>query len=394
MSNKHGRAILIVLDGVGLGALPDAAAYGDEGAATLPHVAAAVKGLTLPNMQALGLGSLAEITGVAPVSKPGGGYGALLEASAGKDSIVGHWELAGLIKETPFTTYPNGFPEELVGRFSEIAGVKPLGNVPAGGLSILRQFGAEHVRTKRPILYTSVDSVFQIAAHEEVVPLQELYELCIKARKLVDDYNIGRVIARPFQGSETSGFRRTSRRKDFSMLPPQATLLDELAAAGLTVSAVGKIHDLFAGRGVTQSVASDGNVDGMTKTLNALAQVDEGLVMVNLIDFDMAYGHRNDVVGFAAALEQFDAWLPQLYDAMRPDDLLMITADHGCDPTLPGTDHTREAAPLLCYSKQLAAGVNLGVRPTFADVGATLAEFFAVSGADLGGASFLAALKS
>ncbi|MCK4508370.1 MAG: phosphopentomutase [Desulfuromonadales bacterium] len=374
------RAVWIVLDGVGLGALPDAQDYGDEDAATLPHVAAACGGLNLPNLQRLGMGNLADIEGVPPLAKPCGAYGRLAERSAGKDSIVGHWELAGVVLDQPFTTYPQGFPEQLIAAFVEIAGIQPLGNVPAGGLSVLKEYGAEHVKTGRPILYTSVDSVFQIAAHEEILPPDKLYKLCQAVKPLTDDYNIARVIARPFIGSEQQGFRRTPRRKDFPAPPPQATLLECLTAKDYTVSAVGKIYDLFAGRGISRSTTTVDNADGMSKTLAELETLDKGLLMVNLIDFDMAYGHRNDVVGFGRALEEFDAWLPQLREKMRPDDLLVISADHGCDPTTPGSDHTREYVPVLLWAKSMLAGTALGDRQSFADLGATLAAYFTVSG--------------
>ena len=384
MSMSRGRVVWIVLDGVGLEALPDAKEYGDEGAATLPHVASACGGLNLPNLQRLGLGNLADLDGVPPFENPCSAYGRLAERSAGKDSIIGHWELAGVVLDEPFATYPQGFPDKLVDDFAAIAGVRPLGNVSASGISILKEYGAEHVRTGRPILYTSVDSVFQIAAHEEVLPPEDLYRLCQAARELVDEYSIARVIARPFVGNEQDGFRRTPRRKDFSMPPPQSTLLECMTAQGYTVSAVGKICDLFAGRGVSRSTTTVDNTDGMDKTLAELTALDKGLLMVNLIDFDMAYGHRNDVAGFGRALEDFDAWLPQLYEQMQQEDLLVISADHGCDPTTPGTDHTREYVPVLIWSKSMQVGVNLGDRQSFADVGATLAEYFSVPGVESG----------
>ncbi len=380
MSMTGKRAIWIVLDGVGLAALPDAKAYGDEDAATLPHVATACGGLNLPNLQQLGLGSLAEIKGVPPVADPVGAYGRLAERSAGKDSIIGHWELAGVIVDKPFATYPQGFPGELVDAFAEIIGMQPLGNVSAGGISILKEYGAEHIRTRRPILYTSVDSVFQIAAHEDIMPPSELYQLCQVTRRLVDDYGIARVIARPFNGNEAEGFRRTPRRKDFPTPPPQKTLLECLSGQGLDVSAVGKIDDLFAGRGISRSITTIDNADGMHKTLAALEELGQGLLAVNLIDFDMVYGHRKDAPGFGRALESFDAWLPQLEQKMRKDDLLVITADHGCDPTTPGSDHTREYVPALVWSKSMLSGIALGDRKSFADIGATLAEYFDVSG--------------
>jgi phosphopentomutase len=383
--------ILIILDGVGLEALPDAADYGDEGAATLPHVAEACGGLNLPNLQRLGLGNLADIKGVAPHPEPCGAYGRLAERSVGKDSVVGHWELAGVVLDEPFATYPQGFPDQLIKKFTEIAGMKPLGNVPASGISILKSYGAEHVRTGRPILYTSVDSVLQIAAHEDILPLQKLYELCQACKGLVDEYKLARVIARPFVGSECEGYRRTPRRKDFATPPPRATLLECLTACNYTVSTVGKISDLFAGRGISRSTSTSDNADGMQKTLLELNTLGQGLLMVNLIDFDMAYGHRKDAVGFGLALEEFDAWLPQLCELMQQHDLLVVSADHGCDPTSPGTDHTREYVPVLVWSKAMQAGVNLGDRQSFADIGTTLAAYFSVSGVDAG-VSFIDAL--
>lgn len=391
MSMNRGRVVWIILDGVGLDALPDACDYGDEDAATLPHVASACGGLALPNLQCLGLGNLADIEGVPPHAKPCGAFGRLAELSTGKDSIVGHWELAGVVLDSPFATYPQGFPERLVAAFSQIAGVQPLGNVPAGGISVLVEYGAEHVRTGRPILYTSVDSVMQIAAHEEILPPEKLYELCRSAKVLADEYNIARVIARPFVGNDRQGFRRTPHRKDFSVPPPKATLLEAMTAQGHKVSAVGKIHDIFAGRGISRSSTTVDNADGMSRTLAELDVLDNGMLIVNLIDFDMAYGHRNDAVGFGRSLEEFDAWLPSLYAAMQRDDLLVISADHGCDPTTPGSDHTREYVPVLVRSKLMQAGVDLGTRASFADLGATLAEFFDVPPL-AAGESFLAAL--
>jgi phosphopentomutase len=322
------------------------------------------------------LGNLADIEGVPPHANPCGVFGRLAERSPGKDSIIGHWELAGVVLDKPFATYPQGFPDSLVAEFADIAGAQPLGNLPASGLSILKVYGAEHVKTGRPILYTSVDSVFQIAAHEEVLPPEKLYKLCQSARGMVDKYDIARVIARPFSGNKVSGFHRTPRRKDFSTPPPQATLLEGLAAQGYVVSAVGKIYDLFAGRGISHSVTTIDNADGMHKTLAALDDLAQGLLMVNLIDFDTAYGHRRDAIGFGQAMEEFDAWLPQLYERMQSEDYLVICADHGCDPTTPGTDHTREYVPLLVWSKSMQGGVSLGDRRSFADMGATLAAYF------------------
>jgi phosphopentomutase len=387
MTLQSKRAVWIVLDGVGLEALPDAREYSDEDAATLPHVATACGGLNLPNMCKLGLGCLAEIAGVLPVSEPAGVYGRLAEKSSGKDSIIGHWELAGVVVDKPFATYPHGFPAEMVRKFAEISGVQPLGNISAGGLAILKEYGAEHVRTGRPILYTSIDSVFQLAAHEDVLPPEKLYDLCRSVKPLTDEYGIARVIARPFVGDVQSGFFRSAGRKDFPVPPPQKTLLESLDAMGYTVTTVGKISDLFAGRGISRSVATVDNEDGMKKILAGLAALDKGLLMANLIDFDMLYGHRNDAVGFGRALEKFDAWLPQLFNVMRSEDLLVICADHGCDPTTPGSDHTREYVPVLLWSKTMKRGRALGDRQSFADVAATLADFFRIPGT-LAGQSF------
>jgi phosphopentomutase len=387
MTLQSRRAIWIVLDGVGLEALPDAREYSDEDAATLPHVAAACGGLNLPNMRNLGLGCLAEIEGVPPANEPAGVHGRLAETSSGKDSIIGHWELAGVVVNKPFATYPQGFPAELVRKFAEITGAEPLGNISAGGLSILKEYGAEHVRTGRPILYTSVDSVFQVAAHEDVLPREKLYDLCRAVKPLTDEYGIARVIARPFDGDSQVGFRRTAGRKDFPVPPPQKTLLEGLVDKGYMVSAVGKISDLFAGRGISRSVATIDNNDGMEMVIVGLAALEAGLLMVNLIDFDMVYGHRNDALGFGRALEESDAWLPQLFNVMRTEDLLVICADHGCDPTTPGSDHTREYVPVLLWSKAMKRGRALGDRQSFSDVAATLADFFRVPGT-LAGESF------
>lgn len=380
MTEVGNRVVWIVLDGVGIGAAPDAKAYGDETTATLPHVANACGGLALPNLGQLGLGNLADIRGVPPFADSVGGYGRLTERSAGKDSIVGHWELAGVTVGRAFATFPNGFPEQLVSKFTAIAGSRPLCNLPASGTSVIQEYGAEHVSTGRPILYTSVDSVLQIAAHEEIIPPEKLYRICREVRSLADEYDIARVIARPFVGNEQEGFCRSPRRKDFPLPPPRATLLDCLAEGGFQVFAVGKISDLFAGRGISRSTATINNADGMQKILSGLAELDNGLLMANLIDFDMAYGHRNDAGGFGRALEEFDAWLPRLYEALRLNDALVICADHGCDPTTAGTDHTREYVPLLFWSKSMRNGVDLGIRQSFADIAATLEEYFNVSG--------------
>lgn len=384
MTAKVGRVALIVLDGVGIGALPDAGVYGDAAAATLQHVATAQGGLRLPTLQRLGLGRLADIAGVVPDGEVIGAYGRLASRSIGKDSTTGHWELAGVILDQPLQTFPHGFPPELVAQFAELAGAKPLGNVPANGVSILKRFGAEHVRSGRPILYTSVDSVFQVAAHEAVISLERLYHLCEQTQQLVAPYRIGRVIARPFVGSEHDGFRRSPHRRDFSMPPPRPTVLERLTAADVKVVGIGKVEDLFAGRGLSQSHRTRDNRESMCRLLAEWPAMQHGLLLANLIDFDMVHGHRNDAAGFARALEEFDAWLPSLLARMEPTDLLLITADHGCDPTHPGSDHTREYVPLLGWSPRMQRAIDLGTRPTLADVGASLVEFFGLPALEVG----------
>ncbi len=368
------RVVLMVLDGVGVGELPDAADYGDRGSHTLAHVAAAVGGLALPTLEALGLGHVAAIAGVRRVSEPDGCFGKLAELSKGKDTTVGHWELAGLVSERPFPTYPQGFPAEVVSAFEREIGQAVLGNRPASGTAIIKELGDEHVRTGRPIVYTSADSVFQIAAHEAVIPLERLYAMCRTARRLLrPPHQVARVIARPFAG-ESGQFVRTAGRKDFSLEPPGRTLLDILKAAGEPVVGIGKIDDIFKGQGLTRSVPAVTNEEGMAATRQALETVPRGLVFVNLIEFDMLYGHRKDAAGYARALGAFDGWLPGLLRAMRPDDLLMITADHGNDPLAAGTDHSREFVPLLVYGQKIARGVNVGQRRSLADAGQTIAE--------------------
>jgi len=372
------RVVLITLDGVGIGALPDAEAYGDHGSHTLLHVAEACGGLQVPTLQRLGLGNVEALPGVLPVATPQGCYGKMTEISAGKDTTTGHWELAGLPTIEPYATFPNGFPEAIINRFAETVGVRPLGNCAASGTEILRQLGEEHCRSGRPIVYTSSDSVFQIAAHEDIVPVERLYAMCRAAREILDPYRVARVIARPFVGRGRDNFRRTARRHDFSVPPTAPTLLDRLSGAGCVVHGIGKIHDIFCGRGLTSHVTTSSDADGMQQTLNALEGIDRGLVFTNLVDFDMLYGHRLDAAGFAANLERFDAWLPTLFAALEPEDLLVITADHGCDPTTEGTDHTREYVPVLLWHRHLAMGCSLGVRESFGDVAATVAEWLGV----------------
>jgi phosphopentomutase len=373
------RVLLIVLDGVGMGELPDAGEYGDEGSNTLLHVAEAVQGLRLPNLERLGLGRLLDLPGVRPVLDPRGARGILAERSPGKDSTTGHWELAGLVLDRAFPTYPRGFPRDLLDRFSESVGRGWIGNVAASGTAIIDRLGAEHQRTGSLIVYTSADSVFQIAAHEATVPIEELYSACAAARRLLTgEHAVGRVIARPFVG-EPGAYRRTANRRDFSLTPPAPTLLDRLTEAGHAVIAVGKVDDLFAGRGITEALHTADNAEGEDLLAQLARKGGPGLVFANLVDFDMLYGHRNDAAGFARALEQFDDRLSEILAHLGSDDLCMITADHGNDPVTPSTDHSREYTPLLAAGPRVRAGADIGVRSTFADVGASVAEAFGMS---------------
>lgn len=385
------HVVLIVLDSVGIGALPDADRYGDAGSNTLAHTAQAAGGLALPQLQRLGLGNLADVAGVPPCSRAAGAYGRMAEASAGKDTTIGHWELAGLISPRPLPTYPEGFPADLIAAFEQRIGRYVLGNKPASGTAIIAELGAEHMRTGAPIVYTSADSVFQIAAHEDVIPVPELYHISQIARDmLVGEHNVGRVIARPFIGSP-GNFVRTERRRDFSTPPPAPTVLDHIVAAGHTVWAVGKIEDIFAGRGISVAVHTRDNMDGVDKTLAFMAEPARGLIWTNLVDFDMLYGHRNDAAGYAAALTAFDRRLPELMVVLEPRDILIITADHGCDPTTPSTDHSREYVPLLIYGPPVRRGIDLGTRDTFADVAASVAEWLGAAPPGAG-TSFAAAI--
>jgi phosphopentomutase len=385
------RAILVVLDGVGVGGAPDAAAYGDAGASSLEHCAAAVGGLALPEMGRLGLGNVTPICGTPPTTAAEGAFGRMAERSAGKDSTTGHWEMTGVILNRPLPTYPQGFPADLVARFERAIGRKVLGNTVASGTAIIQELGEAHLRTGRPVLYTSADSVFQVAAHEAVIPLEELYRMCQVARSLLaGEHAVGRVIARPFTG-EPGNFRRTPHRRDFSLAPPICTLLDKLREQRYDVIAVGKIDDLFAGRGITQREHTGTNEAGMAAALQWLARDFRGLLFVNLVECDQLWGHRRDPQGYARALLAIDGWVGEVRRKMRADDVLFITGDHGVDPTAPGTDHTRECVPLLVCGRCLRANRDLGTRPTFADLGATLAEAFAVGPPDAGN-SFAALL--
>jgi len=371
------RVILTVLDSCGVGELPDAARYGDEGSNTLGNLAAQIP-LRVPNLRALGLDRLVALGGPPPSMAPRGAFGRMAERSPGKDSVTGHWELMGLVVDRPFPTFPEGFPDDGIREFERRIGRPVLGNVVASGTQILDDLGDEHLRTGRPIVYTSADSVFQIAAHEDVIPLWELYKICETARDLLRGPNeVGRVIARPFTG-ESGEFKRTSNRKDYAVPPPRGMLLDQLHAAKVPVHSVGKIFDVFLGRGISVYDKTKTNGEGMSTTLEAMDHTKDGLIFVNLVDFDMLYGHRNDVEGYARALEECDAWLPSLQAAMNEDDLAIFCADHGCDPTTPSTDHSREYTPLLCYSPKTKSS-NLGTRATLADIGATVAQNFNVT---------------
>ena len=381
------RAVIIVLDGVGAGDAPDAEAYGDAGTNSLGHCASAVGGLELPNLGRMGLGNITPMQGTPARADATGAWGKMAERSAGKDSTTGHWEISGVILNRPLPTYPDGFPPDLVAQFEAAIGRKVLGNKAASGTEIIKELGEEHVRTGRPILYTSADSVFQIAAHQEVIPLPELYAMCMTARKmLTGDHAVGRVIARPFEGTP-GHFVRTSHRRDFSLEPLGTTLLDLLDGRGDSVIGVGKIEDLFAGRGLTERNHTETNTDGMAATLGYLERDFSGLLFVNLVECDMLWGHRRDAQGYAQALRDVDAWIPNLQAAMRPGDALFITGDHGVDPTAHGTDHTRECVPLLAWGPGLHGGVDLGTRATFADLGQTVASAFGV-GPLVAGSSF------
>lgn len=373
---KNKRIILMVMDSVGLGALEDAADYGDQGAATLQHIAAEIGGLKLPNLEKLGLGKIEEVEGLNAEIKAEGAYGKAAEKSKGKDTTTGHWEIAGLISETPFPTYPTGFPAEIMEQFHQAIGRESLANKPASGTVIIEELGAEHLKTAKPIVYTSADSVFQIAAHEDVIPVAELYDYCKKAREILQgEHAVARVIARPFVG-EPGNFERTERRKDFSLTPPEPTILDQLKSANLEVNAVGKITYIFNHSGITDSVTTANNMEGVDQTLNYLDTTKKGLIFTNLVDFDQNYGHRRNVEGYAEALKQFDQRLPEIKAKMEADDLLIITADHGCDPTYQGTDHTREYVPILAYGKNVPADFNLGIRASFSDIAASIADYF------------------
>lgn len=391
--SKFKRINLIVMDSVGIGELLDADDYGDKGANTIGNIAKEMKDIKLPNLAKLGLGNIIKIENVDKVEKPTAAFGKMNELSVGKDTLTGHWEIMGLKVEIPFNTFPEGFPKELIDKFEERTGRKVIGNKVASGTDILDELGEEHMETGALIVYTSADSVFQIAAHEEIVPLNELYQICEIARELTLDekYAVGRVIARPFLGKPGS-FSRTSNRKDYTVKPTAKTVMNYLVDGGFDSIAIGKIADIYSNEGITKAVKSKTNMDGVDKNIDELGNDFEGLLFTNLVDFDMLYGHRRDPIGYGKALEEFDTRLPEILAALKEDDLLMITADHGNDPTHHGTDHTREYIPLLVYSKGLNGGINLDIRGSFADIGATIADNFNVKLPE-NGKSFLAELK-
>ena len=382
------RVFLIVLDSFGIGEMPDAANYGDKGSNTLGTVAKSQE-FSMPNMEKLGLFNIDGVTAKAPYAAPEGVFARMTEQSAGKDTTTGHWEIAGLISKKPMPTFPNGFPQEMLDEFSKVVGRKVLCNKPYSGTQVIQDYGDEHRKTGALIVYTSADSVFQIAAHEEVVPVKELYRDCEIARQMLQgDLGVGRVIARPFVGTSSGNYTRTSRRHDFSLEPPQDTMLDVLKEAEYDVIGVGKINDIFAGKGITEFVRTQDNADGIEKTMEYMERDFNGLCFVNLVDFDMLYGHRNDVPGYAKALTYFDQKLPKILSALEPEDVLMITADHGCDPGTPSTDHSREYTPFVMYGKNLPHGKNMGTRGSFSDIGATVLDYFGLSG-NIAGESML-----
>ena len=386
-----GRFVAIVIDSLGAGELPDAAAYGDAGANTIANCARKVGGLAVPTLAAWGLGNITAIAGCPPARGPRAAFGRMAELSEGKDTTTGHWEMMGIVLQKGFTTFPQGFPRELMESWLRLSGAPGyLGNKAASGTVILDELGEEHLRTGKPIVYTSADSVFQIAAHEGRVPLLTLYAWCEAARTLGKSYGIARVIARPFVGDARGRFRRTYDRRDFSQPPPKGTVLDLLAEKQVRTIGVGKIPDIYDGRGIAEAVHTEGNADGLRKTEEILREMTDGFLFVNLVDTDMLYGHRRDPAGYARAVEEIDAALPKIAAALRTGDLLVLTADHGNDPTFPGSDHTREYVPVLAYSPARSTGADLGIRQSFADLGATVAEYFGVRAPT--GQSFLQAV--
>jgi len=396
VARTQARAIVLVLDSVGAGELPDAAEYGDAGSNTLANTAAAVGGLSMPNLGAMGIGNITPLQGVPPVTEPTASWGRNAERSAGKDTTTGHWEMMGLTLSHAFPTYPDGFPAEVMEAFTRETGEGWLGNYPASGTVIIQELGDEHVASGKPIVYTSADSVFQIAAHEGVIPVARLYELCsiARTRVMVGEHAVGRIIARPFIGPVDGEYKRTHRRRDFAVEPFEPTVLDILAEHGIMSYGIGKIGEIFAWRGVCESPHSENNMHGFDNLVKRVAdEADAGFVFANLVDFDMVWGHRNDVEGYARGLEAVDARMPDLLGAMIEGDLLIITADHGCDPTTPSTDHSREYTPLIAHVKGVDRGIDLGIRRTFGDIGETVLDFYGLAGARGRGTSFLAEVR-
>lgn len=390
-NNRFGRICLVVLDSAGIGEMPDAAAWGDAGADTLGHIFES-RTVAVPNLERLGLGNIRPLEGVPASAEPIGSFGKCTLKSNGKDTTTGHWEMAGIVLAEAFPTFPQGFPPRIIDQFVAETGVPGvLANVPASGTEIIKLFGEEHLATGKPIVYTSADSVFQIAAHEEIVPIDRLYEMCEIARRILDNEDrVGRVIARPFLGTNANDFTRTENRHDYAVPPPTENLLPLLKNAGFDVVCIGKIASIYDSMGVTEDLTAKNNQQTIDQTINALNADSHGLIFSNLVDFDMLYGHRRDTEGYAKALEHFDSHLPNIFDAMRDDDLLILTADHGNDPTFPGSDHTREYVPLLVYGKQAKPGVDLGTRDSLADIGQTIAENFSIKLPD--GESFVNAI--
>lgn len=386
------RVILIVLDSVGAGELPDAKDFNDEGSNTIGNIAKALDYFRLENLEKLGLGNIADFTRINKNKDARGSFGKCAEVSKGKDTVTGHLEISGLVLKKPLNTYPNGFPKDIIDEFEQKIGRKVLGNKVASGTEIIKELGEEHMKTGSPIVYTSADSVFQVAAHEDIIPLDELYRICSIAREmLMGDRLVGRVIARPFIGKPGS-FVRTTNRRDYALDPFGETILDYVSKAGLKTMAVGKIHDIFNGRGITDTVHIVSNMDGVDKTIDFMKKNEDGLIFTNLVDFDMLYGHRNDVEGYGKALMEFDKRVPEIISNMTNDDVLMITADHGCDPTTPSTDHSREYIPLLVYGKNINLNVNLGIRKSFTDIGKTVLDILSVKN-NLLGESFYSLIK-
>ncbi|KZL94237.1 phosphopentomutase [Clostridium magnum] len=381
------RIILIVLDSVGIGELPDAKDYGDVGSDTLGNISRAVGGIRLPNMENIGLGNITGIKNIVDVEQPTGAFGKCAELSIGKDTVTGHWEIAGSVLRKPLNTYPNGFPEDIIKEFENKIGRKIIGNKVASGTEIIKELGEEHIKTGYPIVYTSADSVFQIAAHEEIIPLEKLYKMCSIAREMfIGEKAIGRIIARPFIG-KVGEFTRTPNRKDFALDPFDKTMLDYMKEKGLDVIAVGKIEDIYNKRGITEAVHIKNNMDGVDKTLEFMKKDNRGIIFTNLVEFDMLYGHRNDVQGYAQALMDFDNRMPEIISFMRDEDILILTADHGCDPTTVSTDHSREYIPVLIYGKRIKSGINIGIRKSYSDIGKTILHLLNVEN-DLYGESF------